>query len=269
MKKRTNKACRLLVVPAMMLAGLSGLCDAGDNLVPNAGFEKTQEGNLAGWTQPNDLTIMWEKGGVTGRCLHFDTDVYLRQWKEKQKNPEKEIQKKKTKGNKYNTVAGSEGVKAWSQPINVEPGRHYLMQVDVKGKGGEPFVYLKGYSRCSEAEAERHGKMPFFKPHAESQWYALVSGGDTRRKPEEGDFIQVFRKRLVCRIPGDSAWRRFRQPVKIRTGRFACDRILLMLYAFWPPGDYYFDNVVFKPITEEKASEVRKKRKKHGTLINK
>ena len=91
MKKRTNKACRLLVVPAMMLAGLSGLCDAGDNLVPNAGFEKTQEGNLAGWTQPNDLTIMWEKGGVTGRCLHFDTDVYLRQWKEKQKNPEADL----------------------------------------------------------------------------------------------------------------------------------------------------------------------------------
>lgn len=106
------------------------------NLVPNPGFERGDTAQPAQWTLANPLTHFWESGGLDGRFLRFDTDVYLREVRGADKWTGQPPRKTPPTGNRYDTVAGTEGVRSWSAPIRVEPGRRYLMQVDVKGSGG-------------------------------------------------------------------------------------------------------------------------------------
>lgn len=241
-------------------------CSAA-NLVPNGDFEQGARGSPAHWTSPDNLTSFWSNDGVDGRCIRFDTDVYREEWEAHRETPEKPVRKTPTRGKKYNTVAGSAGVKMWSEPIRVEPGGIYRMQADVKGPGGEPFVYLKGFRRCSAREAERRGTLRFFHRNPKGPAFSLMVGGDEKRPAREGDYLQVFRKRLVCRVPKSGNWRRFSQPVQIPDNRYRATVIMLMLYAYWPPGDYYFDNIVFRRIDKAEAAKIRRNRRNDGVPV--
>lgn len=257
--KRKTTAIRILTLAAV-LAAFFVQCE---NLVNNPGFEETAGFKAIDWTGFDKLSVFVDKsGGNPGNCLHFDTDVTCKQWEEKQQNPEEEV-KKITKRGKYSIIGAHGGAKSWSRPIEVTPGAVYLLQTDVKGPGGEPFIFLKGFRQCTASEAERRGDdTRFFKPFADGPSYSLMVGGEEKRQPVDGDWMQLFRQRLICRIPknAENKWNRCETIVTIPSNRFRVTRILLMPFAFWPAGDYYFDNITFKQITPEEAAQIKKRK---------
>src|SRR5207302_4910794 len=99
------------------------------NLVPNGDFEQG-DGTPAGWQTVDGLTTFWVKDDDPkhGKVIRFDTDVYQSQgyewWaKVAQGASAKDAPKKTpTVGDKYDTLAGNDGVWFWSDPIPVEKG---------------------------------------------------------------------------------------------------------------------------------------------------
>ena len=109
----------------------------GANLVPNGGFESAGEGGPAGWQRPDGLSTFWAEGGPAGRgrCVRIDTDIYLKEWEEHQRNPQAGAVKTPTRGPKYDTVGGTKGVHFWcSAEIPVKRGAYYLVSVDARGR---------------------------------------------------------------------------------------------------------------------------------------
>lgn len=263
-------AWRRLAAALAIMACLAPRPQAG-NLVVNGDFETARDGQLAGWTPPDNLTVFWASGGAPGRCLRLDTDVYRREWEARRGAPEAAPPPKTpTTGTRYDTVAGSVGVSIWSAPIIVEPGAWYLLAADVKGPGGsEPFVYLKGYRELDAAAAGQRGTLRFFKPPATAAAYSVLVGGAEERPARAGDFLQVFRARLVCRLPaGADGWRRFERTVQIRAdGPYAAHQVLLMLYAYWPPGEYGFDNISLRRISDAEVEAAKSRRTAHGVPV--
>ena len=47
------------------------------------------------------------------------------------------------------------------------------------------------------------------------------------------------------------------------------DVVVLMPYAYWPPGKYAFDNLVLRAITEEEAKQWQTRRTKNGVPLEK
>ena len=256
----------------MLFSAASAVSAKSKNLVPNAGFE-TGQNAPDNWTRPDDLTVFWEKSGsAAGRCLRLDTDVYRNEWEAHRKTPDVPMKKTPTSGTRYDTVGGTAGVAVYSHPIPVEEDAWYQVEYDCKGPGGEPFVYLKGYWQCTAEDMEHLGEKVFFKPDPDGASYSLVpmgTSGEERRQPKPGDYIQSFRRRFVARFPSGHAgeWCRFTGVVHLKR-RHHVAMVLLELYAFWPPGDYWFDNVTMRRISPAAAERYQERRKARGKAAN-
>ncbi|OGV63766.1 MAG: hypothetical protein A3K19_05115 [Lentisphaerae bacterium RIFOXYB12_FULL_65_16] len=266
-------------VVAVFACLLCALCQAGsaktDNLVKNPGFEEGKDVPV-GWTKPDNLTVFWEaKGGVKGNGLRFDTDVYRKEWEAHKDAPDAKVEKTETEGTKYNTVGGTAGVAVYSEPIPVEKDAWYLFEYDVKGPGGEPFIFLNGYWVATEEAVAKSGTKIFFKPFPNGPSFSLVamgSSGEEKRPPVVGDYIMAFRRRFVVKLgeapkseKGD--WRRYSGVVHFEK-RFNVELVLLELYAYWPPGNYFFDNILMRKVTEAEAQQVLDEKKKMGKAAN-
>ncbi|MBT3285698.1 MAG: hypothetical protein HN380_00030 [Victivallales bacterium] len=242
---------------------------ADGNLVFNSDFEKGKDKAPAGWTKPDNLTVYWEKSGVKGMCIRMDTDVYRSEWEEHRKHPDTPMVKTPTTGTRYNTVGGTAGVAVYSRPIPVEPDGYYLVEFDVRGKG-EPFMFIKGFWKCGPQDLHKMGKKMFFKPFKPGPSYSLMAmgtSGEEKRDAHPGDYIQCYRRRLVARISNREEWRHFRTVLHFEAARHI-EVVLLELYAFWPPGDFYFDNVRMKLVTKAEADAHEAWRKKLGAEAN-
>ncbi len=241
----------------------------GPNLVPNGGFETGDRGPV-NWGPLDNLTLFWEKNGRRGRCIRMDTDVYRKEWERNRRQPGSVRRKTPTSGTKYNTVGGSVGVALYSYPIPVDGDAWYLVEYDVRGRG-EPFVYLKGYRKVTPDDAKRAGTRIFFKPKPGGPWYSLmVMGGvgQEKHQTQPGDYAQVFRRRFVAKFAphAKGKWHRVWGVVHLPK-RCHVETVLLELYAFWPPGDYYFDNVSMRKITPEEARRLQAKRTKYSEVL--
>jgi hypothetical protein len=193
----------------------------GPNLVKNGGFEKGEK-HPTGWDRLDGLTTFRVSGvSPTGKCLKIDTDVYHEQWVAWRKRwkegapPEAAPQKTPTSGPKYNTVAGIYGVGFVSDPISVKPGKAYKVEVDYRCKSTDfffPKVFMRGY-----------GDVQGEKRVVYDAYLALRSLKD----------VDAWKHGVrICRIPTDT-----HSPVEF---------VKLKLYAYWPPGVYYFDNASLK-----------------------
>lgn len=236
----------LLAALTILGAGLEAAPPSHHNVVPNHDFESGDQGVPSGWTNCNGVTVKWEDDGNPGRCLQLNTNV----------SPKEAASAKNTPppaggalvphppANPLKTVGAGAGVASWSEPIPVEPGATYRMTADVRGPGGKPFVYLKGFQRLDAEEAARHGTLRFFRRHPGGPSFSLMVGGEEQRQPQEGDYLQTFRARLVCRVAPNDSWKHFERTVKIPTRKeYAAEVVMLMLFAYYPPGTYAFDNV--------------------------
>ncbi|HIE53109.1 MAG TPA: hypothetical protein EYP85_15265 [Armatimonadetes bacterium] len=182
------------------------------NLVPNGDLERGKEVPL-GWEEPDDLTTFWERRPEGGHCFRFDTDVYMHEVKARraqmklprdQRPPAKP--KTPTSGPRYNTAAGVSGVWLYSDYLEVEPGATYRLRVEVMSRGPEVKIFVKGY-------ALRHGERRVV-------WRTYK----TYKQPD-GRWRMVERTFTIPRRAGS--------PVRW---------IRLQPYAFWPPGEVFFDN---------------------------
>jgi len=208
------------------------------NLVPNGSFEEGAKGIPKGWSRPDDLTTFWVKAPErNGKCLKVDTDVYREEYLARRKEMEKDPvppakPKTPTKGKKYDTVAGVEGVPYYSAWIPVESGRSYRLEVDFRAESGRkaPKVFIKGY---------------------------LLDP----RRPKPYRRRVAYKKYLTCK--GSEEWKTFRTVFNPTARNPEVRWIRVMLFAYWPPGVYYFDNVKVVPLAEEgeeksKAPEKRR-----------
>jgi hypothetical protein len=218
----------------------------GPNLVANGDFEAGQATPDA-WQPIDGLTTFWTEGeSPAGKCLRVDTDVYHDQWVAWKKQikagatADEAPTKTPTSGPKYNTVAGIYGVAYFSEPIPVQPEKSYKVEVDYRGRsslgGGVEFfpkLFIRGYGEV---------------------------GGEKR-------VVYDAYLALRCQTDGDK-WEHAVRIITIPTdtpastageadGHAPVEFVRIMLYAYWPPGTYWFDNVSLKAVAEELPAEGR------------
>jgi len=191
------------------------------NLVANGNFEARGE-QPRGWEKVNGLTMfLRNEGGAHGRVLHMDTDVYeaeYSRWIQKFKAgapPAEAPKKTPTTGPKYNTVGGNYGVHNYSDPIPVTPGKTYRLEVDYRCRSGDfffPKLFFRGWADVAgDDRIVYDGYLSLRSMERTGQW------------------------KHNCRL--------FTVPRPEEIGGRRIKHVRLMIYAYWPPGDYYFDNV--------------------------
>ncbi|NLF16852.1 MAG: protein kinase [Lentisphaerae bacterium] len=245
----------------------------GTNLVINGDFSVGQTGAPVGWTRPDNLTVFWADGGPRGqgKYLRIDTDVYRREWEEHRRQPDRPVTKTPTSGLRYDTVAGTTGVAVYSQPIPVRPGECYRVSYDVRGRG-EPFIFVLGYWRCGPEHLAALGEKIFFTPHPGGAAYSLVAfgtSGEEKRQPRAGDYIQSYRRRVVARFPPgtENTWRRYETVLQFPEDR-PVEAVLIELYAYWPPGEFGFDNIRVEQVTPAEMAAYQEQRQRLGADAN-
>jgi hypothetical protein len=192
----------------------------GPELVKNGGFE-TGDKTPDGWQRIDGLTTFWADGGAGGKCLKVNTDVYHDQWVEWQKKYKagataaEAPQVNPTSGAKYDTVAGIYGVAYDSAPIPVQPGKAYKVSISYKGVSDDfffPKLFIRGWGDVKgEKRVLYDAYLALRCKTAGRQWESNVR---------------------IVEIPTDT--------------QSKIEYVVLKVYAYWPPGTFYFDNVSMK-----------------------
>jgi hypothetical protein len=218
----------------------------GKNLFPNGDFEK---GDLSpkGWQTIDGLSTFWvkDKDPAHGKVLKFDTDVLQSQayewwpkialgkatWKDAPK-------KKPTAEPKYDTLAGNDGVWYWSDPIPIEKGNAYWLTVDVKGP--PILVWLVGYpDKPSTAFGADNGAF-------QDVLKEYVTGKPVEKKRGFEPFVHKYIWKGQLTAGGSNEWKTYSRRAKPFRPTAVTPRVKyvrVMLYPFWPPAEYYVDNV--------------------------
>jgi len=222
----------------MQMKSLSG------NLLSNGGFELGRYWP-SGWQATDGLSTFWVGGASEGRrCMRLFTNVLREQWndhdtrvrhtvdaivkagRDPQKLPTSPLppppERLPTRPPYYDTVGGLDGVHYRSEYIKCEPGAIYRFSVDARNEGkGEPRVFIKG----------------FF-----DQKMKTANGVEVVRR-------NSYRAPMILDPCGEQ-WRRYvrlfhpsRSKSTLGAKPLPTEYIQVQLYAYWPVGNYYFDNV--------------------------
>ncbi len=197
---------------------------AGPNLVKNPGFEEGDQ-DPAAWDRCDGLTSFWvndpKRGGKCIRlfsAIHLD-DYHRRLAEMTLPRPPAPAPPRAFRPPGYDTVGGNDGVSYWSDWIDCKPATRYAFAADVRSEGGTPKIFVKGYSEIP-CEIDDRGKAKTvllrrvtFKIYADC---APGKGGD-------------WKTSTIFFCPTHD-----RQDVKW---------LRVMLYAYWPPENYWFDNI--------------------------
>jgi hypothetical protein len=162
-----------------------------------------------------------------------------------------------------------EGVALFTDWLPARPGWRYWLVADVKGKTTDlffPQIFVKGYAdfagaadALSEVSLHERDLTPAsFAALPKDQRDKLIAE-DAKAHPERYR-REVYRWYLACRnLQGD--WKHHAAPFPPRGGLPANVKYLRVeAYAYWPLGEYLFDNVNLyldprqkAPLAEEKA----------------
>ncbi len=203
---------------------------AEKDLVPNGAFEQGKDGKPDAWQAPDGLCTFWAQAPQgKGKCITIDTDVLRDEFLARQKEMEKKPvppagPKSPTKEPKYDTVAGAEGVSYMSGWIEIAPGRSYRLEVDCRVDGGAktPKVFVKGYF------------------------------ADPRRPPESPRRVK-YEKYLKC--AANEKWQTFSMTCAPTARTPDVKWVRVIIFAYWPPGTYHFDNVRLLPVAADPPPE--------------
>ncbi len=227
------------------------------NLLANGSFEKGRYWPY-GWEAVDGLTTFWHAGGSNGqRCIRIDTDVLDAQWKahseqvrgaveaaarraggDPQSAPLNPLpstpERVPTQPPYYNTVAGLHGVHYRSAYVKAQPGAVYRFSVDARTEAeGEPRVFIKGFfdqemmTRDGPRVVRRNAyRAPMILDPCDKQW---------RR------YVREFHPSRSKSTLGD-------KPLKT-------EWLQVQIYAYWKPGNYYFDNARLEIIGIEEVEK--------------
>jgi len=216
-----RQKCRVCCGTGLLMATL--LCapavraqTASISLLPNGNFEQADtvdKTKPAGWGKPDGLGVQWVDSGdpAHGHAIRIDTRV-----------SEKAMVtqwRKVGHTNQWNipnaadnAVAESYGLSLYSDAIPVEPAQPYRITFDFKGPSGGAKVWVRGWGMLQGKERRRWET--WVGCHSQGEGWTICS--------------QLF-------FPG-----KFRPEVT---------KMRVMLYAFYPAGIYWFDNVRIEPVT--------------------
>lgn len=193
---------------------------AATNHVVNGDFETVDPDDARrplGWDLPDGLGVQWTdvpndpQGRARGRGIRMDTRIPEREMEARWR--ELGLEQWHIPEAAKNPIAATYGLSFYSQTIPVVSGQVYRVSFDVYAPADGAKVWVRGYG---------------------------LLRGEMRRRYET----------VVHSRPPKNAWfheeRTFR-PTKHRPG---VTEMKVMLYAFWPPGVYWFDNVEIESINE-------------------
>ncbi|MFA6294447.1 MAG: hypothetical protein WC637_21835 [Victivallales bacterium] len=201
---------------------------AGDNLIENGTLDKGEK-TPVNWEPANGLTTFYVTEEGHGRVAKLDSRVDRLQalaWMKKFKEnpdavpPEMEISK-----DQYGAIGANEGGSLDSALISIKPGQNYKLTVDFKG-AFSPIVWIKGFMY----------------------------------HPGRKDYADAYQTRLVPDSPDEKKWKTYSIGFNPTAKMPRVEKIKVRLYAYWPTGIYYFDNVRVEEITPEEMAELVKKR---------
>lgn len=237
-----KRAAALVAAPLLAFAAGALLAEPpAHNLIANGDFETAAGDHPAHWQQAegedeittrkkeflngppvriflDGLTCFWvaDPLGKSGKCLKQDSDVLLTEFRARRDEmrlpqPPPARPKTPTRPPKYDTVGGSEGVHFYSDFVDVKPDTRYALSVDylMGENAGAPKLWIKAYR-----------DMDGWKRVAFKKYLDLKGGSRTAWKHYETSF----------------------NPTKLDR-EHAIHWMRVDLYAYWPAGTYYFDNV--------------------------
>ena len=253
--ERRPRGRRLVPVPLLALAAMLALASrsAGSTdevaalpLLPNGGFEVASPTNAAqpaGWDRPDGLGVQWTEAPADspgspgtdgrGRAIRMNdspgtdspgTDGRGRAIRMNTAISEKDmVARWRAQGLDQwdipnpsgGPVAATYGLSFYSDPIPVRSNQAYRITFDFRGAGGGAKVWVRAYGQYQ---------------------------GEKRRR-----FETIVNPHGAA--PG--AWKTFSQcfhPTRLRP---ECAEMRVMLYAYWPPGVFWFDNVRIEPVTDD------------------
>ena len=239
----------------------------GPALNPNGDFESCP----AGWQRPDNVSMKIvpdPRPGRAGHVLRLFTDLDREAWLKYQRDlrlgkaDPAHPPRIGTVANKYATVAGLEGVHFRSGWIPARPGQRYWLVAEMKGKSAGMFfpkIFVKGFADFS-ALADGLSEVSLNEMKMTPQQFArlpveqrkkLVSQ-DAARHPERYR-REVYRWYLACRNE-ENVWKHYAAPFPPRGGLPRVVQWLrIEVYAYWPPGEYLFDDVHLYADPRQKA----------------
>ena len=264
----------LLLAPAVLAADPK---TDGKNLIPNGDFEQGADTPLH-WQTVDGLTAFYvtDPDPKRNRCVKFDTDVLQSQgyeWWARFARPEairatfrtidqpfwaaslltprpKDAPRKlPTVEPKYDTIAAFDGVWYWSDFLPVERGKAYWLSLDARGPA-PMMCWLVGYPEKYE---------PFFGSDAKAligylRDERLPKDAPQKRNREPVIAKYVYRGQLTA--GGSKDWQTYSRKEKLFrptsvTPEVKYARVLIL--PFWPPGEYYVDNVRLVEVPDPEA----------------
>ena len=214
------------------------------NMVPNGDFE---EGKITPvhWQTTDGLSSFWvkDKDPNRGMVLKFDTDVRQSQgydwWFKiaKGASPRDAPAKIPTVEPKYDTLAGLDGVWYWSDAIPIEKRKQYWLTLEAKGAG--MLVWLVGYPEKPDVSFAADAG-------AVKQYFEKVKGTAPANVRMRTAFIRKNTWKGQLKIGASKDWQTFSRRAKpFHPTKYTptVKYVRVLLYPFWPPGEYYVDNV--------------------------
>ena len=214
------------------------------NLLPNGSFD-LGEITPKSWQTIDGLSTFWvdDPDPKRGKVLKFDTDVQQTQayvwWKKISEgaSPLDAPKKLPTVEPKYDTLAGLDGVWFWSDAIPVERDTEYWLTLDAKGSG--MLVWLVGYPEKPDTSFAADAG-------AVQESIAKQKGMGPPNVRNRQLFVHKYVWKGQLAVPPSSDWKTFSR----REKAFAPTKntpnvkfVRVLLYPFWPPGEYFVDNV--------------------------
>jgi hypothetical protein len=203
----------------LLVAG--GAAAAGSNLVANGGFEQRAGDRPAAWDLPDGLGVQWAEapgaaGAKQGCAIRLDTRV-----------SEIDMARSWARAGLTNdwhipkpagnAIADTYGLSYYSAAFPVVSGVVYRVRCDTLGPGGWK-VWVRGYGQ--------------FRGRLTRRYEAVMTGAAS---------------------PG--AWTNNALVFHPTRHRPDVTEMKVMLYAYYPAGVYWFDNVVVEPVAEQGGAD--------------
>jgi hypothetical protein len=238
--------------------------DWGEPVNVNGRFEDGHKG----WDHPDNVATFLIAGPAgRGKVLKITTDLLRAPWMEYRRKlrfglADPKRPPKIGKDSSYASVAGMEGVDYYSDWIDATPGQRYWLVADMKGKTAGiffPKVFVKGYMDYTDYAAalpeaslvERRMTPGQFADLPPEKRKALIAEDVAAHR--ERYRRECFRWYLACRNEED-VWQHYAAAFPPRGGLPANVRWLrIEVYAYWPPGDFHFDDVILYKDPRQKA----------------